>query len=69
MSRAQKTLVRVPGEGALFDLARAGSAGSSDALPRGVLPRMLTVTLGSRTQPGSCARLVSAMAQSGRPSL
>jgi hypothetical protein len=69
MERAEEALVRTPGEAALFELARSGSAGATGELPRGVLPRLLAVTLGPGTQPGSCARLVSAMSGGGSPDL
>ena len=61
MDRSEKGLVRVPGEAALFELARTGSAGAGDEAPTGVLSRLLSMTLGAQTQPGSCARLVSAL--------
>ena len=61
MDRAQKGLVRVPGEGALFELARSGASGVGDGPTTGALPRLLSLTLGTQTQPGSCARLVSAL--------
>jgi hypothetical protein len=61
MDRAQKGLVRVPGEQALFELARTGTAGVEDEAPSGALARLLNLTLGAQTQPGSCARLVSAL--------
>jgi hypothetical protein len=61
MTRAEKALARTPGEAALFELARSGSAGAGEGLPRGALPRLLAITLGPGTQPGSCAKLVSSM--------
>ena len=62
MARAEEALVRVPGEAALFELARAGAAGAQEEVEApGALTRLITLTLGTRTQPGSCARLVSVL--------
>ena len=66
MERAEGTLVRVPGEAALFELAREGAGAGADDVraPRG-LARFVTLTLGTRTQPGSCARLLSGLESGG----
>jgi hypothetical protein len=62
MERAEATLVRVPGEGALFELARAGAGGYADDVQSpGGLARLISLTLGTRTQPGSCARLLAGL--------
>lgn len=61
MERTEQAFVRVPGEAALFELARSGAAGVADQPQTGAISRILTLTLGSSTQPGSCARLVSAL--------
>jgi hypothetical protein len=61
MERARRSLVRVPGEIALFDLARGGAAVGEDAPTPVGLARFIGLTLGTRTQPGSCARLLSGL--------
>ena len=61
MGRAERALVRVPGEDALFKLASSGTAGIGDDARPGAFPRILSITLGTGTQPGSCARLVSGL--------
>ena len=61
MGRAKNGLVRVPGEAALFELARSGTAGAGEDVETTALSRMLTLTLGTRTRPGSCARLLSGL--------
>jgi hypothetical protein len=65
MERARRSLVRVPGEVALFELARAGGALGEDARTPDGLARFIGLTLGTRTQPGSCARLLSGLGVSG----
>ncbi len=66
MERAEEALVRVPGEAALFDLASTGTGGSIDeAQSPGGLARLVGLTLGTRTQPGSCARLLSGLEVAG----
>jgi hypothetical protein len=62
MERAEQALVRVPGEAALFELARAGAGGLADDVQSASgLARIVSLTLGTRTQPGSCARLLSGL--------
>jgi hypothetical protein len=65
MERAQSALARVPGEAALFELARSGAGGVGDVRPSSGLARLVGLTLGTRTQPGSCARLLSALEAGG----
>jgi hypothetical protein len=66
MERSEQALVRTPGEAALFDLARAGAGGFADDVQApGGLARFVSLTLGTRTQPGSCARLLSGLEVGG----
>jgi hypothetical protein len=59
--RARDTLARLPGERELFELAESGVAGSRGQGLRGFLPRFLSLTLGSRGAPGSCASLIASL--------
>lgn len=59
--RARDTLVRVPGERDLFDLAESGVLGSGGKELQGFFPRFLTLTLGSGGAPGSCASLIASL--------
>jgi hypothetical protein len=54
---ARESLVRVPGEAPLFDLAQTeiSSAGKQG----GFFPWLLRLTLGAQTRPGSCVNLIS----------
>ena len=59
LDRVQASLVRLPGDGALFELANSGAfAGRQEP---GTLARLMTVTLGSQTRPGSCVNLISSL--------
>lgn len=57
--RAERTIVRTPGEQQLFDLAENSvlNAGSQDV--SGFLPRFLNLLLGNGNAPGSCASMIS----------
>lgn len=59
--RAERSIVRVPGEQELFDLAEHGVLGTGGAEPGGFLPRMLGLVLGSGGAPGSCASLIASL--------
>lgn len=65
MQTARDRLVRVPGEAAFFDLARSGGFGNTEGQPRGRLALLLTLTLGSETQPGSCASIIASLENAG----
>jgi hypothetical protein len=60
--RAERSIVRVPGEQALFDLAGSGVLGTGGQELRGLLPRFLSLVLGSHRAPGSCASLIASLA-------
>jgi len=59
--RAERTIVRVPGEAELFDLAESGVLGSGGQDLQGFLPRFLSLVLGSGGAPGSCASLIASL--------
>ena len=59
MVRVQASLVRLPGDGALFELAKSGAFGGRTE--SGALARVMTWTLGSQTRPGSCVNLISSL--------
>jgi len=59
--RAERSIVRVPGEQDLFDLAESGVLGTGGLELRGFLPRFLGLVLGSGGAPGSCASLISSL--------
>lgn len=59
--RAERAIVRVPGEQRLFDLAESSVIGSAAPDPDGFLPRFLGLVLGSRGAPGSCVSLISSL--------
>jgi hypothetical protein len=59
--RARDTLVRVPGERELFDLAESGVLGSGGQELEGFFARFLSLTLGSGGAPGSCASLIASL--------
>jgi len=59
--RAERTIVRVPGEAELFDLAESGVLGSGGQELQGFLPRFLSLVLGSGGAPGSCASLIASL--------
>jgi len=59
--RAERSIVRVPGEQDLFDLAEHGVLGAGGAEPEGFLPRFLSLVLGSGGRPGSCASLIASL--------
>ena len=59
--RAERSIVRVPGEQQLFDLAESGVLGTGGSDPRGFLPRFLSLVLGSGGAPGSCASLIASL--------
>jgi hypothetical protein len=59
--RARDTLVRVPGERDLFDLAESGVLGSGGQQLQGFFARFLSLTLGSGGAPGSCASLIASL--------
>jgi hypothetical protein len=59
--RARDTLVRVPGERDLFDLAESGALGSGGQQLQGFFARFLSLTLGSGGAPGSCASLIASL--------
>jgi len=59
--RVRDTLVRVPGERALFDLAESGVVGRGGMQLEGFFPRFLSLTLGSGGAPGSCASLIASL--------
>lgn len=59
--RARDSLVRVPGEHDLFDLAESGVLGSGGQELQGFFPRFLSLTLGSGGAPGSCASLIASL--------
>jgi hypothetical protein len=61
LRRAERTIVRVPGEQELFDLAENGVLGSGSQEDGGFLSRFLGLVLGSNGAPGSCASLVTAI--------
>jgi len=59
--RARDTLVRVPGERELFELAESGVLGSGGQELQGFFARFLSLTLGSGGAPGSCASLIASL--------
>jgi hypothetical protein len=59
--RARDTLVRVPGERELFELAESGVLGAGGQDLQGFFPRFLSLTLGSGGAPGSCASLIASL--------
>jgi hypothetical protein len=59
--RAERAIVRVPGEAELFDLAESGVLGSGGQQMDGFLPRFLNLVLGSGGAPGSCASLIASL--------
>ena len=59
--RAERSIVRVPGEQELFDLAESGALGSGGQTLEGFLPRFLNLVLGSGGAPGSCASLIASL--------
>ena len=64
--RARESLVRVRGEVDLFELAEGKLfSRNADAELEGFLPRFLSLTLGSRGSPGSCASLVTQLEVAG----
>lgn len=62
--RAERSIVRVPGEQQLFDLAESGALGSGGQALEGFLPRFLSLVLGSGGAPGSCASLIASLQSS-----
>jgi hypothetical protein len=62
--RVRDSLVRVPGEVDLFELADGAAAGA-DPGAVGFLPRLLSLTLGSGRSPGSCAALITKLESGG----
>ena len=59
--RARDTLVRVDGERELFELAESGVVGGGGQELQGVFARFLSLTLGGRGAPGSCASLIASL--------
>jgi hypothetical protein len=59
--RARDTLVRLDGEGDLFDLAESGVVGARRQRSHGSVARFLSLGLGSRGAPGSCASLIASL--------
>lgn len=59
--RAERAIVRVPGEQRLFDLAEGGVLESDGRDLDAFLPRFLGLVLGSRGAPGSCASLIATL--------
>ena len=59
--RAERSIVRFPGEQELFDLAESGVLGSGGQELDGFLPRFLGLVLGSGGAPGSCASLIASL--------
>jgi hypothetical protein len=59
--RARDSLVRVPGERDLFELAESGALGSGGQDLQGFFSRFLSLTLGSGGAPGSCASLIASL--------
>lgn len=59
--RAERSIVRTPGEQELFDLAETGVVGSGAQELQGFLPRFLSLVLGSGGAPGSCASLIASL--------
>jgi len=64
--RVRDDLVRVRGEVDLFALAEGNAFGGGEARElSGFLPRFLSLTLGSRSSPGSCAALIAQLQDGG----
>ena len=59
--RARDTLVRVEGERDLFELAESGVVGGGGQELQGFFARFLSLTLGGRGAPGSCASLIASL--------
>jgi len=59
LDRVEASLVREPGDRALFDLAKSGAFGVSRE--PGMLTRLMTATLGTQTRPGSCVNLIASL--------
>ena len=59
--RAERAIVRVPGEQELFNLAESGVVGTGGQELQGFLPRFLSLVLGSGGRPGSCASLIASL--------
>jgi len=57
LDETRETLVRVPGEAPLFDLAKADVYSGEPA--SGFVPALLRFTLGNQTRPGTCLNLIS----------
>jgi len=57
--RAERTIVRVPGEQQLFDLAENSVLNAGSQQVEGFLPRFLSLVLGTGNAPGSCASMIS----------
>jgi len=60
LERVRASLVRVPGDGALFELAKSGAFGTRDG-STGMVGRLMMLTLGSQTRPGSCVNLITSL--------
>ena len=64
--RVRDELVRVRGEVELFALAEGNALGAGGARQlEGFLPRFLSLTMGSRGSPGSCASLIAKFQRGG----
>jgi len=61
MERVEESLVRTPGERALFDLAVAGAGYGAEDVNPGLLGTMLGITLGADSGPGNCAQLIASL--------
>jgi hypothetical protein len=59
LDEARSSLVRVPGEAPLFDLARTEV--SPFERPSGIIPSLVAFTLGGGTRPGSCVNIIWAI--------
>lgn len=57
--RAERTIVRVPGERQLFDLAENSVLNAGSQQIEGFFPRFMNLMLGSGNAPGSCASMIS----------
>ena len=66
INRSRRSLVRYPGEAALFDLAGSGEVARAAASDQGgFLAELVSMTMGGQTRPGDCARLIDVIEEGG----
>ena len=66
INRSRNSLVRYPGEAALFDIAGSGGvARAATAEQGGFLAQLVSLTMGGQARPGDCARLIGVIEEGG----